>query len=979
MTARLERVHAYARAHRPQPHRVRAARGPRIAIVAAGVAYAAVAARARRPRARRGRARAPLGLRLVQARDAVAARARRRARAAAGVEEVLVVEDKLPFVESQIKEALYRAPDAPLVLGKRGRGGPRRCCPARGTLGADDVARALARVLGDERLPSRRARGSRARAPAAPRGRAVALAARTPYFCSGCPHNISTRADADQLVGAGIGCHIDGRARRRRRPRPAARHAADGRRGRAVDRARAVHRRPALRPEPRRRHVPPLRLARDPRRRRGRRQHHLQAALQRRRRDDRRPARRRAGMDVPALTRLLALEGVHADRRHDATSPTRYRGVALDPIADGAPPRRPAARPSASSRRSPGVTVLIHDDRCATEERRLRKRGKLPAPAAARLINERVCEGCGDCGEQSTCLSVHAGRDRARPQDADPPGLVQPGLLVPEGRLPVVPGGRARAAARRSAPRAAADRRAARAPVAAACGDDVLVRMPGIGGTGVVTVSQILQMAAHLDGLQRRRARPDRPRAEGRPGDLRPADRRRADRGRSCARAPARADVLIGFDLLGAAAPEHARASPTRRARRRRQHGAGRRPRRWSPTRRPASRAPVVARGRDRRATRARENLFARRRRRSPSGCSATTCRRTCSLLGAAFQHGCLPLSAGAIEEAIRLNGVGGRGEPRRVRAGDAPRRRRRGGRGRARAAAPAPRRGRRRAVAAILAATGADGALRDVLERPRRRPRGLPGRGATRRRYATQGACASPRSSASAPARTPTPVAEAVRARPAQADGLQGRVRGRAPAPRRGRAGAASRDEFGPGAKVAGPAAPAGAARARHRPQAAASAVDRVAGCSARCAPLRRLRGTRARPVRPRARCAGSSARWSASTARSSAQALEQLDAETAGRGRSRSPSCPTSSAATRTIKLRNVAPFREQAPELLERLAHTEQEPVLRVLPMARRVARLERRRAAFSPPASDRWVQVGQLLQAAVVAVFCVVPSV
>ncbi|MER6529593.1 hypothetical protein [Streptomyces sp. NPDC001508] len=109
-------------------------------------------------------------------------------------------------------------------------------------------------------------------------------------------------------------------------------------------------------------------------------------------------------LDVAAITRLLALEGV---RRTVVTTPEpgAYRGVRLDPRAS-VRHRDDLAEVERELAVVEGVTVLIHDDRCAAEERRLRKRGTLPAPTAKVVVNERVCEGCGDCAEQSTCLSV---------------------------------------------------------------------------------------------------------------------------------------------------------------------------------------------------------------------------------------------------------------------------------------------------------------------------------------------------------------------------------------------------------------------------------------------------------------------------------------------------------------------------------------------------------------------------------------------
>ena len=152
MTARLDRVHAYAR-RTGLNHIAFEPDRPRTAIVAAGIAFAAVQ-RALDDLGFDEPARRAAGIRLVKLGMPWPLEREHLRELLAGVEQVLVVEDKLPFVESQIKEALYRCPDAPLVLGKEDAAG-RGLLPSRGTLGADDVARALARVLGIDTLPER--------------------------------------------------------------------------------------------------------------------------------------------------------------------------------------------------------------------------------------------------------------------------------------------------------------------------------------------------------------------------------------------------------------------------------------------------------------------------------------------------------------------------------------------------------------------------------------------------------------------------------------------------------------------------------------------------------------------------------------------------------------------------------------------------------------------------------------------------------
>ncbi len=162
-----------------------------------------------------------------------------------------------------------------------------------------------------------------------------------------------------------------------------------------------------------------------------------------------------------------------------------------------------------------GVTVLIHDQGCAAEARRARKRGLVPTPTQRVIINHRICEGCGDCGQVSNCLSVQPlqttfGRKTTIDQttcnldysclEGDCPSFMTVELAEP-GRLARWfgrdRGGETRTQ-ERSIPVPPTGLEAPRLVVPA---DDFALRITGIGGTGVVTVAQVLGTAAMLDGF----------------------------------------------------------------------------------------------------------------------------------------------------------------------------------------------------------------------------------------------------------------------------------------------------------------------------------------------------------------------------------------------------------------------------------------------------------------------------------------------
>ena len=654
MGARLDAAREYGRAHRLNRIEFEP-REPRRALVAPGPAFATL----RRALSQLGIGELELeemGLRLVRLELVWPLHTDDVRAFADGVQELIVIEDKRPFVERQVRDLLYGTPGAPPVLGKRDGDG-RALIELAGTVDADAVARALARHWESE-LPD--AARERVRASSARVRQAAVIPlpmARTPFFCSGCPHNLSTRAAEDQLVGVGIGCHalilVDSSQQRGHllgspqmggegaqwngmAPFTTERHYVQNIGDGTFHHSGSLAIRGAVAAGV---NITFRLLYNDAIAMTG-----GQTATGR--------------LGVVELTHWLATEGV---KRVIVTTedPGELAGATLPPIAT-VRHRDDLVEAQTQLAAVDGVTVLLHTDRCATEERRLRKRGKLPTPAHRAWINERVCEGCGDCGRKSTCLSVipvdtELGRKTRIHQssctqdmaclEGDCPSFV---LVTPaEGARP------------RSAPPSP--------PAAISLGEPapafsdratVVIRMPGIGGTGVVTVSQVLQMAAVVDG--RWSAGLDQTGLAQKGGPV-VSDVRIGPAGSdSQAGAPRAAggevDVLLGLDLLGTVAPETLRTlDPQRTIAVVNLHETATSAMVSDTDAAFPPLQDIVARIES--VTRADRALFLDAGR-IAEALFGDHMPANVIMLGAAYQHGCLPVSASAIERAIELNGA---------------------------------------------------------------------------------------------------------------------------------------------------------------------------------------------------------------------------------------------------------------------------------------------------------------------------------
>ena len=409
---------------------------------------------------------------------------------ARGLESILVVEEKRPFLESQTRDLLYGRAEQPAVIGKRDEVGE-ALVPSYGALESDQLIEPLRRIL-SRRIPTEQLRPERSLIPVTD---GAQLPGRTPYFCSGCPHNRSTTVPEGSVAGGGIGCHgmallMPGRA--------------EGITHMGGEGAQWVGMAPFVDEDHRFQNLGDGTLA-----------HSGVLAI------------RQAvaagtnitykilyngvvamtgGQDaagelpVPDLTRQLEAEGV-ARVVVVSDDPDKYPSDARFAPGTRVTDRDQLDDVQLELRDVAGTTVIIYDQGCAAELRRGRKRGRIETPTTRVFINEAVCDGCGHCGQISNCISVHPvetpfGRKTRIHQEScnfdltcvggecpafltvevdldDHPGRVDDAdVLVPDGPLPPDP----------TIPESAS------------------VLTVGIGGTGVVTVNQLLTTAALLDG-----------------------------------------------------------------------------------------------------------------------------------------------------------------------------------------------------------------------------------------------------------------------------------------------------------------------------------------------------------------------------------------------------------------------------------------------------------------------------------------------
>jgi indolepyruvate ferredoxin oxidoreductase len=416
---------------------------------------------------------------------------------AEGLELIVVVEEKRKLIEVQVKEAVFDSPGHPRVYGwHKGdtweHGRRLELFPTRYALDPVMIALASGRILEEEGCGTDRMKGALERLDAARKAdNAPELAARTPWFCSGCPHNTSTKVPEGSRAYAGIGCHFMAQWMDRETvgftqmggeganwigeaPFSTRGHVFQNLGDGTYNHSGILAIRAAIAAGTTLTYKILFNDA---------------VAMTGGQKNE-------GGLDAARIAAEVQAMGV----RHLAVVYDEKEDVDGSKFPAGVPmhPRAELMRVQEEFSRIKGVSVILYVQTCAAEKRRRRKRGQFPDPDRRVWINTDVCEGCGDCGVQSNCVSIvpvetEFGTKRAIDQSSCNKDFsclngFCPSFVTVEGGTP------------RKAVAAEVDLGALPEPVLPAIQGTWNVVITGVGGTGVVTVGATLAMAAFLDG-----------------------------------------------------------------------------------------------------------------------------------------------------------------------------------------------------------------------------------------------------------------------------------------------------------------------------------------------------------------------------------------------------------------------------------------------------------------------------------------------
>ncbi|MGB7317372.1 MAG: indolepyruvate ferredoxin oxidoreductase family protein [Planktotalea sp.] len=409
---------------------------------------------------------------------------------AEGLDVIVVVEEKRKLIEVQIKEAIFDNRNGRRVYGEKREGV--EMFPVRGALEPIMIAENLGSILTDEGCGTDGIKAGLAMLDEARRAdNAPELAARLPYFCSGCPHNSSTKVPEGSRAYAGIGCHFmvqwmerdtlgfthmggEGANWIGEAPFSTRKHVFQNL-GDGTYNHSGIQ---AIRAAVAAGTTMTYKIL-----------YNDAVAMTGGQGND-------GGLDAPRIAREVAAMGVSDlaivyDEKEDVQASAFPKGIAMFERAD-------LQKVQEDFSRKEGVSVILYIQTCAAEKRRRRKRGTFPDPDKRVFINPDVCEGCGDCGVQSNCVSIvphetELGRKRAIDQsscnkDFSCVNGFCPSFVTIKGATP------------RKAATASLNLPDLPMPELPAIKGTHNVVITGVGGTGVVTLGALLAQAAQLDG-----------------------------------------------------------------------------------------------------------------------------------------------------------------------------------------------------------------------------------------------------------------------------------------------------------------------------------------------------------------------------------------------------------------------------------------------------------------------------------------------